>query len=196
MPKLWSETIEAHRQAVREAILDATAALAQQHGALTVTMSQIAERTGIGRATLYKYFPDVPAILSAWHDREIASHLDQLAQARDRADDPRGRLEAVLTAYALIQHDRVRHHRHGPFGAELGVLLHRDGRHADARRQVTDLIRDLLADAARAGVIRRDVAPAELAAYCQHALQAAAVLRSTAAVRRLVAVTLAGLCDG
>ena len=40
---------------------------------------------------------------------------------------------------------------------------------------------------------RTDIEPAELAAYCLHALSAAATLPSPAAVRRLVSVTLAGL---
>ena len=55
------------------------------------------------------------------------------------------------------------------------------------------MIRDLLAEAAGAGVVRTDVGPDELAAYCQHALRAATGLRSGAAVRRLVTVTLTGL---
>ena len=79
MPKLWTETIEAHRRAVHEAVLDTTAALVAEHGLRAVTMSQIAEQTGIGRATLYKYFPDVEAILVAWHDRHVSGHLEQLA---------------------------------------------------------------------------------------------------------------------
>ena len=69
MPKLWSETIEAHRRDVRGAILDTTAELVAEHGLLSVTMSQNAEATGIGRATLYKYFSDVEAILVARHER-------------------------------------------------------------------------------------------------------------------------------
>lgn len=76
VPRLWTETIEAHRREVREAILDTTAALVTEHGLLSLTMSQIAEETRIGRATLYKYFPDVEAILLAWHDRQITAHLD------------------------------------------------------------------------------------------------------------------------
>ena len=65
-------------------------------------MSQIAEETGIGRATLYKYFPDVEAILLAWHDRQIAAHLAYLSEVRDQAGDAGERLEAVLEAYALL----------------------------------------------------------------------------------------------
>jgi len=190
VPRLWTQTIEAHRREVREAILDTTAALVTEHGLLSVTMSQIAERTGIGRATLYKYFPDVEAILHAWHHRQITGHLERLAELRDRAGDPGQRLEAVLQAYALLSHERVSHEHPG---AELASLLHRDGHVTRAQQHVHGLIKDLLAEAARAGRIRDDIAPGELASYCLHALAAASTLPSDAAVRRLVAVTLAGL---
>src|SRR5256885_17124749 len=104
MPKLWNETIAAHRRAVRDAILDTTAALVAEHGLASVTMSQIAEQTGIGRATLYKYFPDVEAILVAWHERQIHAHLQQLASIGAGVADPRGPLEPALPAYAALQH--------------------------------------------------------------------------------------------
>jgi hypothetical protein len=133
VPKLWNETIEAHRAAVREATLDTAAALVAEHGLRSVTMSQIAEQTGIGRATLYKYFPDVEA------------------------------------------------------------FLHRDGQVARAEQQLRDMIQALLTEATTTGDVRDDVAPSELASYCLHALTAAGSLPSKTAVRRLVAVTLAGL---
>src|SRR5947209_9672712 len=100
------ETVKAHRNEVREAILETTAGLVAVHGLRSVTMSQIAEETGIGRATLYKYFPDVEAILVAWHERHVTSHLEHLAALRDQAGDATERLKAVLEAYALIQHKR------------------------------------------------------------------------------------------
>src|ERR671910_2689019 len=102
VPKLWNETIEAHRRAVRDAILETTAALVAEQGLRSVTMSQIAERTGIGRATLYKYFPDVEAILLAWFERQVGVHLAHLYEVADQTGDASERLEAVLRAYALI----------------------------------------------------------------------------------------------
>src|SRR5690349_21818610 len=120
MPKLWSDTVDAHRREVRDAILDATAALVAAHGLQSVTMVQIAEDTGIGRATLYKYFPDVEAILLAWHERHVTSHLEHLAAVRDQAGDAGGRLRAVLEAYALIVYER--------HDTELAARLHR-GKH-------------------------------------------------------------------
>jgi AcrR family transcriptional regulator len=193
VPKLWNETIEAHRRAVRDATLDTTAALVAEHGLASVTMSRIAEKTGIGRATLYKYFPDVEAILSAWHERQIADHLGQLAEVRDQAGAAGERLETVLRAYALIQQRRAQHHRHEPHSAELAALLHPDQHVARAQQHLRDMFRDLLTEAVKTGDIRDDVAPGELASYCLHALTAAGTLPSKAAVHRLVTVTLAGL---
>ncbi len=185
MPKLWNETIEAHRREVNDTILETTAALVADRGLAAVTMSEIAEKTGIGRATLYKYFADVEAILVTWHERHVTSHLEHLAEVRDHAGDAGERLEAVLEAYALIAHE---HH-----GNELAVLLHRGEHIARAQQQLSNLIRDLLTAAAETGDIRNDIAPGELASYCLHALAAANTLPSKAAVRRLVTVILAGL---
>ncbi len=188
MPKLWNDTIEAHRRDVRDAILDTAAALAAEHGLLSVTMSQIAEGTGIGRATLYKYFPDVETILLAWHERQIAGHLEQLAEVRNRPGNASERLDAVLEAFALISRESDGHHN-----TELVAFLHRDEQVGRAEQQVRDLIRGLLIEGAEAGDLRDDVAPDELASFCLHALTAASALPSKAAVRRLVSVTLAGL---
>jgi AcrR family transcriptional regulator len=188
VPKLWTETIEAHRREVRDAILETAAALVAEQGLRSVTMSQIAEETGIGRATLYKYFPDVEAILLAWHERQIAAHFDYLAEVRDRAGDAGERLEAVLEAYALISHES-----HGRHNRELAAFLHRGEQVAHAQEQLHNMIRDLLTEGTETGEVRDDVAPDELASYCLHALTAAGSLPSKAAVRRLVTVTLAGL---
>jgi len=185
MPKLWNETIEAHRREVRDAILDATAALVVEHGLLSVTMSRIAEETGIGRATLYKYFANVEALLVAWHERQVTSHLEQLVEVGGRTGRVSARLEAVLEAYALISHA---HH-----STELAALLHRGAYVVRAHQHLSDFIRDLLSEGAESGTFRDDVAPDELASYCLHALTAASNLPSEAAVHRLVMVILAGL---
>lgn len=185
MPKLWNETIEAHRREVREAILETTAALVAEHGLRTVTMSQIAKRTGIGRATLYKYFPDVEAILIAWHEGRIAGHLRQLARVRDQAGSPVDRLEAVLETY--VSNTRGHH------GIDLAALLHRGEHVARAHQELQGFIRGLIAEGATTGDVRDDVPPEELASYCLHALAAAGTLPSQTAAHRLVGVILAGL---
>ena len=188
VPKLWDDTIEAHRQAVRGATLDTTTALIAERGLRSVTMSQIAEATGIGRATLYKYFPDVEAVLLAWHEREVARHLRQLQVARNAGGTPIARLEAVLQEYAVIMYDTQGRH-----DADLAGLLHRDEHVARGQHLLRELLRALLADAAAVGDVRDDVAPEELAIFCLHAMSAARGLSSRAAVHRLIEITLSGL---
>ena len=189
MPKLWTETIETHRREVGDAIMDTTAALVAEHGLLGVTMSQIAEETGIGRATLYKYFPDAEAILLAWHDRQITGHLEHLAHIRDQAGGPGERLEAVLEAYAAL----LSRSPGGHSDTEFAAFLHRGEHVARAQHRVHDMIRGLLTEATATGDVREDVASDELASYCLHALAGASSLRSKSAVRRLVSVVLGGL---
>jgi AcrR family transcriptional regulator len=188
VPKLWSETIDAHRREVRDAIVDTTAALVAAHGLRGVTMSQIADETGIGRATLYKYFADVEAILLAWHDREVGTHLRLLTRLYNEDASPVARLEAVLKAYAEAVYSRRAHHE-----TEVAAFLHRHEHVAGAERRLRHIIRDLIAEGAENGELRNDVPPEELAIYCLHALAAATRLPSKAAVRRLVAVTLAAV---
>ena len=187
MPRLWNNTIEGHRQAVHEAILDSVDSLVAEHGLGSATMSQIAAKTGIGRATLYKYFADVEAVLSAWHQRHVARHLDHLTEIRTGRGPPSERLESVLKTYALISYRRGRH------SSELVALLHSGDDIVRAQLQLVSLIEDMLKEAAERGHVRDDISPHELATYCVHALAAAGNLSSEPAVRRLVRVVLGGL---
>jgi AcrR family transcriptional regulator len=187
IPKLWHETIQAHRREVRDAILETTAALVGQHGLRSVTMSQIAEETGIGRATLYKYFSGVEPILIAWHERHVAQHLEHLTQLRNQPGEPGARLEAVLQAYASIAFERHQH------GTELGALVHQGEHIAGPQQKLFDIVRELVADGLAVDIVRDDIPIDELTAFCLHALGAAGSLPSKSAVRRLVTVVLAGL---
>jgi AcrR family transcriptional regulator len=205
VPKLWAATIAAHHRSVRDTILDTTAALALRSGVASLTMSQIAGAAGVGRATLYKYFADVEAILVASHERHVERHLAYLTEVRDRSRDAAAQLEAVLAAYATIPHERARHHgsaeehaahhrgaraRHAE---EVAALVHRTEHVAQVQQRLVDFLKEIIARAARAGAVRSDVPADELARYCLNALGASGGLRSEKAVTRLVQVTLAGL---
>ncbi len=185
VPKLWNQTIDSHRRAVRDAILDTTARLVEKLGLRGVTMSEIAKGSGIGRATLYKYFASVEEMLVAWHERQVGAHFERLvgiASGPGRADE---RLRTVLQAYAGMNHDQL--------GTELSVLLHQGHHVARTRQHLDELLRDLLEQGVKARIFRNDVPPAELASYCLHALGAAASTPSPKAVARLIEMILSGL---
>jgi len=191
MPKLWTDTIDEHRQQLREAILDTVAVLVAEHGLLSVTMSGVAERTGVGRATLYKYFPDVESVLRAWHERQVGRHLTELSDLAVGGDSPLQRLRAVLSGYAHFA-GAARGHN-----TEISAALHRGTAVSQAETALRVLVTNLIAEAATAGEIRRDIPAAELANFCLHALTASGGAACEAAVQRLIDVTLAGLAaDG
>lgn len=192
MPKLWSQTIEAHRRQVRDAVMDTAAQLAGQHGPLQVNMSQVAEQAGIGRATLYKYFASVEQILHAWHERQIAEHLTLLTEIAERDAPPMQRLTAVLETFAQIQRHRTSHGDQ-PHGAELAAFLHGGDQTRPAEQRLRTLIENLITVAAADNQVRSDVNAAELTTYCLHALDAARALPSAAATKRLVGLIIDGL---
>ena len=180
---------------MQAAILDTAAALVAEHG-LGVTMSQIAQQVGIGRATLYKYFRDVETIMVAWHERQVGEHLRQLTDIAACDAEPGERLRAVLATYAELSRggrDARQPDSHVGHGMDLAVPLHRAEHMHHARQQLHELVTQVIAVAAAAGAARKDVPAGELATYCLHALTAAAALPTPAARRRLVAVTLDGV---
>ena len=184
MPRLWEQTIAGHRHAVRDAALDAAGQVVAERGLSGVSMSIIAERTGIARATLYKYFVDADAVVAAWHEREIGRHLAALRQMAEADGDAMKRLTRVLSAYGAICQRR----HHGPSAA----TLHAGGAVGDAETELVVFLESLLRDAAAAGAVRGDVPVRELALFCVRALTAAAGLTHKG-VTRVVAVTIDGV---
>jgi AcrR family transcriptional regulator len=165
--KPWTEMLEAHRSSVRATILGAVSALVSERGPYAPTMAQIAEAAGVTLATVHTCFADVESIMRAWHDRQATNHLGYLDDVGDQPGDPLQRLGAVLRAYAAIVHQT-----HDQRTSELGVFLHDDEHLGHARRHLHETIRYLIAEGARVGHIRDDVASDELAGYCLRTIDA------------------------
>jgi AcrR family transcriptional regulator len=182
---LWTETIESHRREVHEAIVNAAGELAGELGITSVTMSDVAERAGIGRATLYKYFPSVDAVLHAWAEQQISSHLDHLRSVRERGGTPAEQLRAVLTVYAHISQ------AHG--GSDVAASVHQGEHAGQARVELQGFIEEVLRAGIETGDVRTDVPVDELATFCLHTASTASALPTKPAANRLVKVILTGL---
>lgn len=180
-----SNHVDRQREAVRRAILEAVAQQAAERGVGALTMSGIADHAGIGRATLYRYFPDLDSVLVAWHEDHIRRHLAELTRGAARSGTAAQRIESALDAYALMSL--------GQDASDVAAALHR-GHHAVAvQQQLIAFLTDLITDGVAEGAVRDDIPPPELALYCLGALGAVPATRSRAAARRLVTVTLSGL---
>ena len=185
MPRLWTDTVATHREEVRQAVLDAAGELVARQGVLAVSMSQLAETAGIGRATLYKYFADVEEVLAAWHARQVSAHLAELSTVAAGPGDAAARLRAVLKRYAHICVQRSRH------GGDMTAALHPAPGIEDQHRQLQYLLIGLVAEAVSAGTVRADVPAEQLAGFCLAALTAARTATSSDVVVELLWTALA-----
>ncbi len=88
-------------------ILDATLRQLEHHGMRRTTMDDIAQEAGLSRPTLYEYFPNKGAIISAAIGRELQRFLAELEEGADGVEDPAERL-VQFTANALVN---LREHR-------------------------------------------------------------------------------------
>jgi AcrR family transcriptional regulator len=84
------------QQETRQRIVDAAIALHETKGG-AATISEIADRAGVGRVTVYRHFPDERSLLSACTSHYLREHPPPDPETwRDMAD-PLQRLERGLT---------------------------------------------------------------------------------------------------
>jgi AcrR family transcriptional regulator len=181
MPKLWKDTVEEHRRDVRSAILETAWAIARERGVRGITMGLVAERAGISRATLYKYFRSVDEVLISGHTEHVAQHLRQLESVRSTADSAGAGLHAMLQGYA-----RICFHRGTSAMTDLHGLVHQGDQHQRNSADVTALFAKAVRAAQDGGDVRTDIEAQELAVYSIHALEAAMHASTAGAADRLV----------
>jgi len=97
-------------------ILESTASLLDDVGFDALTTNVIAERAGVNVASVYKYFPNKYAVLTALAERMRDEQLDLLAERLQPGGDWRADLEALLNAYLELFVSR-------PGFAELAAVL-------------------------------------------------------------------------
>ena len=95
----WEQARLNHRAQQGEAIAGAALSLLLEHGASGLTMAAIAESADISRQTLYRYYPDVDAVLVGVATL-IAAHDDQLEIEVQRQSDPSEQLDVLVRIVA------------------------------------------------------------------------------------------------
>jgi AcrR family transcriptional regulator len=145
-------------EVVHRTILDAAERVFGSRGFAGAKMTEIAERAGLAAGTLYNYFDSKEAIFRALLDErgeELSALLDPIAAARG---DGRAALRQLIrTTFEYVE----------SHAAMLTVIMQVGGADPGASRQYRRTLaryQAVLTAGARQGIIRRDFAPAELAA--------------------------------
>ena len=94
----------AEMQAMRERILDTAYAILEESGPNAITSRSIAERLGMAHMSLFTYFDNQAAIISALRGREMARWQHRLAEnaARAQREDIRQVVRKHLTFYTEL----------------------------------------------------------------------------------------------
>ena len=100
-----AETMTTQLSHPRERILDAAFAVFERGGIDAGTMGDVAEAAGVGRATVYRYFPGKDVLLEALVLREARELFAMLDAELGGSDDPRTLLERGLLR--ALEHLRV-----------------------------------------------------------------------------------------
>jgi TetR/AcrR family transcriptional regulator, mexCD-oprJ operon repressor len=132
-------------------ILDTAAGVIAERGS-TVTMSELAAAAGVGRATLYRYFPNRDALLAGLTATAMAELADNIAAAE---------LETVDVVEGVARLGRA----FLAAASRYGVLMQAGPKHvqkpADLETKIIRPVRELLRRGIEAGRLRTDV-PLEL----------------------------------
>lgn len=158
MPKISAATIAEHKLHTWSLLLDAVDELILERSFETISMRDVAERSGIARTAVYNYAPDTVTLLVEAARRGSAEVGDAVAQ---RADDtsmtPAERLREIVIVL-LTEHARST----SAFIAMQTIeRTLRQERVTDAVIPFRDQIGDRIIDVVRAGVEAGEFAPVE-----------------------------------
>ena len=99
MPKIIGESLASHRELTRARLFEALGSLIGEQSFESITMSQIAERAGVGRTAVYNHFADKEVLLLAYM-REVTSEFARiLTQRLDAEPDPLMRLRIYVRSH-------------------------------------------------------------------------------------------------
>ena len=96
MPRIRAASIEEHKIRTRSDILEAAAALFRAEGYSATNLADIAAFVGIGRTTLYEYFPDKESILVDLVEDRLPAVVEGMLEDLPAGISHRERLSELL----------------------------------------------------------------------------------------------------
>lgn len=139
---------------LRQNILQAAEAIFTQHDYHEVLMEDVAQACGVGKGTLYRYFPSKHELYLAVMFEGIERLRDEMQAAIDRQEAPAQKIECLVRC--ILQHfwDRrfffalIHRNEHKPEDPEGREWLRR-------RAEIAALVERTLEEAMTAGYVRR-----------------------------------------
>ena len=99
MPKSIGESLASHRELTRTRLFEALGSLMGEQSFESITMSQIAERAGVGRTAVYNHFADKEVLLLAYMREVTGEFARVLTQRLEAEPDPLMRLRIYIRSH-------------------------------------------------------------------------------------------------
>ena len=99
MPKIIGESLASHRELTRARLFEALGSLMGEQSFESITMSQIAERAGVGRTAVYNHFADKEVLLLAYMREVTGEFARVLTQRLEAEPDPLIRLRIYIRSH-------------------------------------------------------------------------------------------------
>lgn len=96
MPRISGANIAEHVAAQEAAVVDAARRLFTERGVAAVSLGDIAAEVGLGRTSLYRYFPTKAHILQRWFDLEMQPLVERSQAVVEGPGSPAVRLAGWL----------------------------------------------------------------------------------------------------
>ena len=176
---------------LRDIILAAARAVFDEQGYEGFSLRQVAERIGYSATTIYLYYADKDALLSAILDEGFEQFLAVLQVAADAEPDPLARLAALGRAYVEFGLDHSIHYRL-MFMQRSDLLLHINENCPVPRIASFQVLEDAVKSALEAGALR----PGDPLAYARsvwalvHGITALTISMPTVGGREVARQTL------
>lgn len=160
----WGANLPGNGEQARDRLLDAAESCYAERGPTKTRMSDIADRAGVHRRTVYDYFPTKDALLAASFVRSIAGVIEA-AESCWQTDEPF--LDQLVYA-SLVGMEAV---RNSPTlslllgGDELGRTYRAAAASEDWRRNLAEALDQRIAAAVEVGEVRADVTPEMMARW-------------------------------
>lgn len=102
MPKIIGESLASHRELTRTRLFDALGSLMAEQPFESITMSQIAERAGVGRTAVYNHFADKEVLLLAYMRQVTEEFTSVLSERLSTEPDPLMRLRLYIRSHVQM----------------------------------------------------------------------------------------------
>lgn len=99
MPKIIGESLASHRELTRARLFEALGSLMGEQSFESITMSQIAERAGVGRTAVYNHFADKEVLLLAYMREVTGEFARVLTQRLEAEPNPLMRLRIYIRSH-------------------------------------------------------------------------------------------------